>query len=46
MNKLRDELLLIDSTHDSEVSAMRINSSDGVYHIAAFVGKPEGDEHG
>jgi glycerol kinase len=35
---LRDALKLIDSAHDSETSVMRIDSTEGVYLIPAFVG--------
>jgi glycerol kinase len=35
---LRDELKLIDSAHDTEASALRIDSTEGVYLIPAFVG--------
>ncbi|QGQ99014.1 glycerol kinase [Paenibacillus psychroresistens] len=35
---LRDELKLIDSANDTEASAMRITSTEGVYLIPAFVG--------
>jgi glycerol kinase len=35
---LRDELKLIDSAHDTEASVMRLDSTEGVYLIPAFVG--------
>lgn len=35
---LRDELKLIDSVNDTEASALRIKSTEGVYLIPAFVG--------